>query len=629
MAVASTGNGTLRPAVISDHMNPASQRHDQGLANRRYGLVRNGTTVTSTATARRRGIRWAIAAGAAILLSVISACTSSSSTNSAPTSAASSATGSLAGFPRSQTLYTSGTAYAPPSNWNPFNLGNFATGTQGLIYEPLFLYDPVHNKYDPWLATSGTWSGTTYTMQIRNGVKWSDGTPLTGADVAYSINLARTNKSDPYSSNVATVTGATAKGNTVTVTFGSTPGYSEWQDYLWKAPVVPQHIWSKLSPANQITGANAHPVGTGPMLLAAHTPAEVAYKTDPNWWAIKQLSLSFKFKYLVDVVNGSNNVELSALTAGQIDWSNNFLPGINELVTGLNGNAGYGFKTYYSGAPYMLSANTAWLEPNTTRAPMNNVNFRKALAYAINPQQIVSAVYGGIVKAANPTGLLPNLTPYINQSMVSGSGFRYDPALAKQFLAKSGYKGQNLTLEVPDGWTDWMAAIQVLSQQLGAVGIKVTPTFPQYPARTADLTDGKYDLAIDNNPQLDSTPWSYFQRVYALPIDKHQTAQLNWERYSSPADWKLVQEAGTTPVTDTAKLKSIYSQLEKDFLQQVPQIPVWYNGAWFQGSTKYWTGYPANGTSDDSTPVLWGGYIGAMTTVYALAALKPAPPSSP
>src|SRR5712691_482235 len=343
--------------------------------------------------ATTRAIRWGAAAvAAALTLATASACTSSSSSGSPKTSTAPSASSSaaLSGFPRSETLYTSGTAYAPPTIWNPFDLGNFATGTQGLVYEPLFLYDPVKNQYDPWLASNGSWSGNTYTIGVRNGVKWSDGTALTGADVAYSINLAMTNKSDPYNSNVSTVKSATANGNTVTVTFGGQPGFSEWQDYLWKAPVVPQHIWSKLSATQQITAANANPVGTGPMLLAAHNPTEVAYKDNPSWWAVSQLGLKFKFKYLVDVVNGSNNVELSALTAGQVDWSNNFLPGVNELVSGLNGNAGYGLKTFYSSSPYMLPANTVWLEPNTTKAPMNNVNFRKAIAYAINPQQLVS-----------------------------------------------------------------------------------------------------------------------------------------------------------------------------------------------------------------------------------------------
>jgi peptide/nickel transport system substrate-binding protein len=585
--------------------------------------------LTSTKRARAGAIRYVSVAAAAALVLGMAACSSSSSSKPASTSSSSSSTSTLAGFPRSDTLYTSGTAYAPPSNWNPFNIGNMATGTQGLVYEPLFLYDPIHNKYDPWLATSGSWSGDTYTIQVRTGVKWNNGTALTGADVAYSINLARTNKSDPFSSNVATVTSATASGNTVTVKFGSSPAYSAWQDYLWKAPVVPESVWSKLSPTAQITGANKNPVGTGPMLLDTYNATEVAYKDNPNWWATGQLHLSFKFKYLVDVVNGSNNAELSALTAAQVDWSNNFLPGINELVSGLNGNAGYGFKTYYTSSPYMLSANTVWLEPNTTKAPMNNVNFRKAMAYAINPKQVVTAVYGGITQAANPTGLLPNLDGFLNQSAVSKAGFSYNPTLAKQYLAKSGYKGQTLTLEVPDGWTDWMAAIVIISSELKAVGINVTPIYPQDAARNSDLTSGNYDLALDNNASADSTPWSYFQRVYNLPIDKQQTAQLNWERFSSPSDWKLVQEAGSTPVSDTSKLDSIYGQLETDFLQQLPEIPIWYNGAWFQGNTKYWTSYPANGTGDENTPVMWYGYLGAMTTVYALASLKPAPPVSP
>ena len=569
-------------------------------------------------------------AAVALGVSAVAACSGSpakSSTPASTSSAPASGSSSSAGFARSDTLYTSGTAYAPPSNWNPFNIGNMATGTQGLVYEPLFLYDPIHGKYDPWLATGGTWRGDTYAIQVRSGVKWSNGTPLTGADVAYSINLARTNKSDPFASNVATVISATASGNTVTVKFTNSPGYTAWQDYLWKAPVVPQAVWSKLSPSDQITGANKNPVGTGPMLLDTYNTSEVAYRDNPGWWAVSQLGLSFKFKYLVDVVNGSNNVELSALTAAQIDWSNNFLPGINELVSGLGGNAGYGFQTYYPKSPYMLSANTVWLEPNTTKAPMNNVNFRKALAYAIDPKQIVSAVYGGITVPASPTGLLPNLSSYVNSGVLASDGYSYNPSLARQYLAKSGYKGQAITLEVPTGWTDWMAGISVISQDAAAVGIKITPIYPQVTARNADLTDGTYDLALDNNASLDSTPWSYFQRVYNLPIAAHQTAQLNWERFSSPSDWKLVEQAGSTPVTDTAKLDSIYSQLEADFLKQLPEIPVWYNGAWFQGNNKYWSSYPSSTTSDQNTPVMWYGYLGAMTTVYALAALKPASPA--
>jgi peptide/nickel transport system substrate-binding protein len=582
------------------------------------------------ARGRWRAGRIGIAAAAGLLtLATASACGSSPSTGGKSTPATSSG-GNLA-FPRNETLYTSGTAYSPPSIWNPLDQGNFATGTQGLIYEPLFLYDPVKNAYDPWLALSSSgWNSanTVYTINVRTGVKWSDGQALTGADVAYSINLARTSAADPYSANVATVANATASGNTVTVSFKGTPGYTEWQDFLWKAPVLPQHVWSKFGATQIATDANKNPVGTGPMTLDTYNAQEVAYKTNPNWWATSALGLSFKFKYLVDMVNGSNDQELGQLTAGNVDWSNNFLPGINQLLTSLGGNSGYTLKTYYASTPYMLSANTVWLEPNTTKAPMNNLNFRKALAYGLNSSAIAQTVYGGIARPSGATGLLPTLSGYVNSSVVSSNGFSYNQTLAKHYLAASGYHNQAITLQVPDGWTDWMQGVQVIQSELKQIGINVQLIYPQAPARNANLTNGSYDLALDNNAGLDSTPWSYFQRVYQLPIQAQQTAQDNWERYSSPKDWALVQEAGTTPLTDTSKLQSIYSQLETDFLQQLPEIPVWYNGAWFQGNTQYWTNYPSSTGTDQYMPVMWGGYIGAMTTVYALANLSPAPKTS-
>ena len=539
-------------------------------------------------------------------------------------------------FPRNETLYTSGTAGNSPNNFNPNDLGSLYTGTAGLLYEPLFLYDPLHNKYIPWLASSGSWNGDTYTIHVRNGVDWVSSPngsvtgALTGADVAFSINMAKTNAADPWNANVTTVKSATASGNTVTVDFTSSPAYNSWQDYLWNAPVLPASIWSKMSSTDQMTAANLSPVATGPMLLDATTSTQACYSINPHWWGSAQLGLSFKFKYLCDEENTSNNQELSSVVADQVDWDNNFLPGVSALVDGaLGGNSGYSIKTYYPSKPYMLSANTVWLEMNTTQAPMSNVNFRKAVAYGVNLQQIATSVYTGMVQTANPTGLLPNLDPYINQSVVSKYGFSYNPSLAKKYLKASGYKGQKLTIEVPTGWTDWMAGIDVIAQDLNAIGIHVTPIYPQYATRESDLIDGTYDMALDNNAQLDSTPWAYFNRVYDLPIQSKQEAQLNWERFTDPTAWKLVQEAGSTVPTDTAQLDNLYGQLEQRFLQTLPEVPLWYNGAWFQGNTTVWTNYPSSvNPQDQYTPVMWHGYLGAMTTILGLAELKPAPPAS-
>jgi peptide/nickel transport system substrate-binding protein len=300
------------------------------------------------------------------------------------------------------------------------------------------------------------------------------------------------------------------------------------------------------------------------------------------------------------------------------------------LASAQGGNGGYTLKFYYQKTPYMLSGNTVWLEPNTTKAPMNNVDFRRALAYALNPSAIAQAVYGGIATPATPTGLLPTLQSagYVDSSVASQYGATYNPSQAKTLLARSGYNGRTLTLEAPQGWSDWNTAQQVIQQELAAVGIKVQITEPSLNQRIADLTNGSYDLALDNNAGLDSSPWSYFQRVYQLPIQKAQSSQENWERFSSPADWNLVQQAAATAPSDTAKLNQAYSSLEKDFLQQQPEIPLWYNGVWFQGNTQYWSHYPSSTGSDQYMPAMWNNYIGAMTTVLALAQLTPTPPQA-
>jgi len=572
-----------------------------------------------------------------LALGVVSACsnTATSSTpstgSSATGTAAASGGGSTTQFPRNETLFTSGTMYGPPSTWNPLNTGNYETGAQGLVYESLNLYNPENasSPYMPWLATntpSTGWQGNKYVIDVRSGVKWSNGTPLTANDVAFSINLAAGNSLDPYNQNV-TGAHASVSGNTVTVTFKGTPGYTEFNDYLWKAPVLPQSIWSKI-PASQIeTYADTSPVGSGPMTLDTYNTTEAAYQTNPNWWGKSALGLNFKFKYLVDVVNGSNDQMLGQVTSANIDWSNNFLPGINGLATTLGGNGGYTLKFYYPSSPYMLSGNTVWLEPNTAKAPMNNVNFRRALSYALNPQFIAQNVYGGIATASNPVGLLPNLVQagYLNQSVVSQYAATYNPTKAEAALRAAGYHGQTITIQAPAGWTDWDQALGTIKHELQAVGINVSILEPTSNARTDNLTSGNYDLALDNNATLDSTPWSYFQRVFQLPISAQQTAQMNWERYTSQSDWSLVQEAGTTPPSDTSKLSSIYATLEKDFLQNQPEIPLWYNGVWFQGNTTYWQNFPSSGGSDQYIPAMWRGYLGAMTTVYALANLQPNP----
>jgi peptide/nickel transport system substrate-binding protein len=534
-----------------------------------------------------------------------------------------------AGPPRAETLYTTGTATSPPSNFNPLDLSSDYTGTQGLLYEPLFLYDPVRGRFIPWLAAGGTWEGpTTYKIQVRRSVDWTASSsgavtgPLSGADVAYTVKLALADKEDPYNADVASVTSATAVGNTVTVRFRQPVGYAQWQDFLWHAPVLPEATWSALPAADQFTGANRAPVSTGPMLLRSTSPTEACYEDNPHWWGKSQLGLSFRFEYLCDTVSGSSGAGLSALLESRTDWSNALLEGVTNLAGGKTSS--YDIKTYYPGAPYMLPAATAWLEMNTAKVPMGNTDFRRAVADAIDTSKVISSVYAGTVQAASPTGLLPYLNSYISDSTVDKYGFSYSQSLAKKALAASGYRGQQLTLEVPKGGMDWISAAATICKQLDEVGIHVSEKVVPPLTRDGDIADGTYDMVIYNAGDIGPTPWGYFDNVYHVPVGTKQTLHTDAEHFVDRAAWALVQRAATTPITDTAALRPIYAQLEADFLKDLPEVPLWYSGAWFQASTTYWEGYPSSTLPRDQfTPMMGPGWLGSTTTVYALAQLRP------
>jgi peptide/nickel transport system substrate-binding protein len=534
-------------------------------------------------------------------------------------------------YPRNETLYTSGTQWGPPSSWNPIQDWGYAMGTLGLVYEPLFNYDPLTNEYIPWLAESGEWtSDTEYTLKLRDGITWADGEPLTADDVVYTVELGKL-PSVPYSTLWNFLASAEAVDPlTVKFTFSSAQ-YQQWANFLYNRAILPQHLWDGRT-EEEVMGANADPVGSGPYQYLTHDQSRQVWEKRADWWGTEALNIDPKPKYIVDIVNGSNNVALGLVLQGGIDLSNNFLPGVATLIKG-----GYGLQTYYTEPPYMQSANTAWLITNDTKPPLDDPAFRKALATSIDVDTIVNTVYGQIVKATDATGLLPPWEQYVDQSVVDSLGFSYDPEAARQMLAAAGYTDTDgdgmvenkdgsaidLKIIVPNGWTDWMESIKVISESAKAVGINVNTEFPDYGARTEALQNGNFDLAIANDQQLSNTPWTYYNWIFRQPIAEVQNAG-NFGRYENAEAWDLVQQLDQTPVEDVAAMQAITSQLQTIQLTDVPLIPLWFNGLWSQASNGVWTNWPADGASE-YLPTTWRGYW-QMGGLRMLDALELTPP---
>ncbi len=535
-------------------------------------------------------------------------------------------------YPRHETLYTSGTQWGPPSNWNPIMNWAYAPGTIGLVYETLFLYDPLTDEYIPWLATSGEWvSDEIYEVTLREGVTWADGEAFDAEDVVFTVELGKM-PSVPFAPLWDWLESVEAvDSHTVRFTF-SNPRYQQWANFIYFHPMVPEHIWRDRSEEDVTAGANENPIGTGPYRYLTHSDDRMVWEKREGWWAEEALGREVKPRYIVDIVNPSNEVALGLVIRGELDLSNNFLPGIQEIIQG-----DFDVVSYYDEPPYMLPANTTWLVPNTERKPLDDPEFRRALAYAINIPQIVEGVYGNIVSAADPTGLLPMWDQYIDRSVVEELGFSYDPDTAKKILADAGYKDTNgdgfvetpdgdrieLEIIVPSGWTDWMEAARVIADSAVAVGINVTPQFPDFNALVDARSSGNFDLLLNNERQIDVSPWHYYDYMFQLPIREQQNT-VNFGRYENEEAWDLVQQLDRTPIEDPEAMLAVTSKLQEIHLTEMPIIPLWYNGMWSQASTQVWTNWPSS--SPDSpgwVPTSWRGYF-QRGAVLMLTELEPA-----
>jgi peptide/nickel transport system substrate-binding protein len=537
-------------------------------------------------------------------------------------------------LPRDQTLYMSGNQWSPNNDLNPAKNWDYVTGLVGFAYETAFRYDPLADKFIPWLATNGAWtSKNTFTMTVRKGVNWSDGKPLTARDVKYSFDLARiaTHPQHPLWSDTG-LRSTRVSGNKVVFTFAGAPGYQQFDFYRFNVAIVPQHVFKRYSKKQIATDNLLHPndiVGTGPYVYQSGASAAsqtMVWRKNPNWWARKALGLNPAPKYIVDIHNASNAAALANFKAGNIDLFNNFAP--KSAISGST-------KTYFAKAPYHLGANTTWLFPNTTKKPLNDRQFRRALAHSINMNQILTKAYQGLVQKASPTGLLPIWNKWVDQKAVKQLGFSYNPAKAKSILAAAGYRDRDndgfvenkdgskidLAIICPNGWSDWMTSIQVIADSAKAVGIKITPAFPEYGTLVDDRGHARYDLLLGNDRQYSNTPWTYYQYIYQLPVLANQTT-TNYERYVNQAAWNLTKGLDKIPSTNVKAYRAQMSKLQRVFLQDLPAIPLWYNGMWAMFNTKYWTNWPS-AESGRYTPASWRNYW-QMTSIDMLTHLRPA-----
>jgi peptide/nickel transport system substrate-binding protein len=510
-----------------------------------------------------------IAAGATMVAVGLLAACGGSSSGTAKTSGAS---GVL--------TVTTGSAGTFADDFNMFS-PSAEDPTNGMIYEPLFFFDTAKSgEIKPWLGTSYAWSngGRTVTVQLRHGVKWTDGKPFTSADVVYTFNLAQHNTAiNKFGLPLATATADGTYGVKINFT---KPAYSDAYYALGRVEVLPQHIWQSQSVKAITTSLNTHPVGTGAYEVSGVSGETMTMTANPHYY-VAGLP---KFKTIRFLSYNSNTSSDAAIENGTIDWAGSYIPDIKKLYLDKNPK--------YTVSDIPLS--TAFLVPNMAKGPTTSLAVRQAISAAINRSYISDTVYNGYASTTNPEALiLPNYKAQLSPSLSSASFGSPGAAKAKSILTKAGIKTPlNLTVDMVSGYTDYLSDLEIIQSELKAAGINLTIAQPAYATFISDQSTGNFELLMDNfgyTPDPYSYYYSLLDSAVASPLGQSDSVG-DYNRYhNATVDSELSAIAATD--NKSAQNQDFY-KIEQTFAAQLPDIPLFNQQDEIEFNGNQVSGYP-------------------------------------
>jgi peptide/nickel transport system substrate-binding protein len=529
--------------------------------------------------------RFFAVAAAGVLAVGIAACSSSSS--SSPGSA--SGTGGSTTITGKTLVMESSPESTITQAFNPYvaTQAAYQMGANGLIYEPLIQFNLVAPPQNyPWLATKYAWSdgGKAITFTIRQGVKWNNGTAFTPDDVAFTFNLVKNNAS--INIGGLKISSVTTSGSTVTLTF-PTAQYTHLEQIAGTA-IVPKSIWS--TAGNPGTFANPNPVGTGPYMLSSFTPQGFTLKPNPYYWQKADIHVPKVFFPTYT----SNTSARSALFAGQIDWTGNFIPGLQKNF--LNTNPAF---HHHWEAP----GGTNSLEPNMNKWPTNQLAVRKAISLAIDRTVMASEGEAGLENPVlNATGLtLPTFNAWADPVKDLTLNAHADPAGAKKVLQQAGYtmgsngffskggKTVSITITDPSAYTDYAQVGALAAQELRAAGIDATFQGQSVDAWSSDVASGNFQLTSHwSNGGI--TPYPMYSGWLDSTLATGSAATGDYERLNDPHVNDMLAALAAAP--DTAAQAQALAPLGKYVADNLPIIPTTTASYWFQYNSQNYVGWP-------------------------------------
>jgi peptide/nickel transport system substrate-binding protein len=483
-------------------------------------------------------------------------------------------------------------------NFNPYTATSLPSGTlsRGALYEPLIVTTAGAKLQVPWLAQSWQWSkdGKTLTLNIRKGVKWSDGKPLTAADVVYSLTAGKQDSvmdmvgfARPESSIASIKQAGTYK---VVIRLKAVDSQFIAANLNLQF-VVPKHVFSQVKDVK--TWTNPNPVSSGPFnKIGRFTTQDYVLLKNQSYWK----KGSPKIPCMEYVQAASNDAALLLIQSGQVDWTHNFVPNVEKAYIAKNPKY---FHAFYAKAGYPVG-----LMLDTTKYPYSMPAFRQALSMAVDRNKVVKLGEYGYAPAADAVGLSALFPKWVTDSKVKAEAKRlstYSPAAAKSLLTANGFKydgsklldpkGNPVDLEfhVISGWSDWVASLQIITANLKDIGINASVKLePDWGSWYPNAASTKTPTLLWQTASW-GTPFGYFysnmHRNAFVPSGTDGTNTGNWIHYWNSTATKALDEwKGTLNVTAQHRAAT---QLQSLWLKKMPMVPLFIGPRWSTYSTKY------------------------------------------
>jgi peptide/nickel transport system substrate-binding protein len=594
--------------------------------------------------------KWLIAATLLVIFSLLTACAGAApaapaaseggaaSESSVGLSAAESAARNI---PRDRTLVLvrGQTTIADFEQMNPYGLGGLGRVRDTLnktIYEFLFYYNHNNGEITPWLATGYEYNDdfTEITINLREGVEWSDGTPFTAADVEYTLETVRDKATMVFSTQMQEWVQDVEVVDDLTLKIILNKPNPRWvfqflaENSEINLALLPKHIWEGQDPETftNYDLEQGWPVGTGPFRLVRATEQQHVFDRRDDWWAAKTGFAELPQVERIIRIAGGDAAAIARLFAqGEVDFGGALQKGDFEAARERNPD----LVSWNAEGPTWGTADacTYIMGLNNAIPPFDNRDVRWAVNHALDRAKLVELAYENstepMVLPLSSFGGVMAYQEKIQDLIDQYNPDNFDLAKVDELMTGAGYTkdgegywtgadGQRivLTITTRGGLRPLGPAV---AQQLVDAGFDAIAKHDETGQTVTTIQDGTELIWLDPHCGASQEPYptfSHFHSKYSSPIGEATKYRWANTRYNNPEyDAILDQMEAMQPSADDPQYIELFRQAADIWLRDLPEIVIAEERHVWTYNARCWTGWPSAADPYIAPYDVWGAFM--------------------